>query len=448
MNNHATTEGNHNIIIQGVTDSTITLNVNGATQEIEKKLDTLLGLLQQQKTFQVADKIYNIGSISNANFDFVLGQSNQANVLPQELADNLITESNQWVESLYKALLKKGVSVRRRPMDIFQHYGGMIEVFLQKMETGVGKELSLRRLSFMSEVFQSSLRYLCFIQFAQMTELKTKPKHLLFADFFLNTSKEKEQFDYLSCLIVLSDALAKEEIAFIPEISDFVTELKNTESDLYATALFLEKNRLRLINNEIATDEHLLQLLDEYLTALAFWLREIAFLAKYRLVSVKDINLDYRMGMGKNFVHLYGELHGMYNQISDGEQDYQSIAIPNSFTFNQSILLFKGGNVADGLSKIEAANTYISLSPLLIDRSVMEAKATQTPEIFYFSGFEQKNKIYTYSDYRNEPVYGENQSILSNKTLEIQRQNNKNPKLNELFEQLEHVFLTFKTPIQ
>ncbi|MEY4905042.1 MAG: hypothetical protein RLZZ292_2857 [Bacteroidota bacterium] len=94
MNHHATTEGNHNIIIQGVTDSTITLNVNGATQEIKKKLDTLLGLLQQQKTFQVADKIYNIGSISNANFDFVLEQSNQANVLPQELADNLIMESS------------------------------------------------------------------------------------------------------------------------------------------------------------------------------------------------------------------------------------------------------------------------------------------------------------------------------------------------------------------
>ena len=45
MENSANIEGNQNIVIQGVTDSTITLNVNGETQEINNKLDSLKVLL-------------------------------------------------------------------------------------------------------------------------------------------------------------------------------------------------------------------------------------------------------------------------------------------------------------------------------------------------------------------------------------------------------------------
>lgn len=62
--------GNHNILIQSVNDSTITLNVNnGETQEIRNDLAALRDMLQKlgEKQFQAADKIYNIEQIRNRN---------------------------------------------------------------------------------------------------------------------------------------------------------------------------------------------------------------------------------------------------------------------------------------------------------------------------------------------------------------------------------------------
>jgi hypothetical protein len=65
------------------------------------------------------------------------------------------------VQSLRQELLKQGVPVGAKPWAIFQHYGWLIEAFLQKMGTQAGQERSLRRLAFMAEAYQSTLRYLC-----------------------------------------------------------------------------------------------------------------------------------------------------------------------------------------------------------------------------------------------------------------------------------------------
>ncbi|MDZ4705042.1 MAG: hypothetical protein SH848_14000, partial [Saprospiraceae bacterium] len=62
MPNETNLQGSHNIVIQGVSDSTITLNVNGEVREIHNQLADLKALLQNLKapTVQYADKIYNI----------------------------------------------------------------------------------------------------------------------------------------------------------------------------------------------------------------------------------------------------------------------------------------------------------------------------------------------------------------------------------------------------
>ncbi|MBK6390295.1 MAG: hypothetical protein IPF70_06895, partial [Saprospiraceae bacterium] len=96
-------------------------------------------------------------------------------------------------------------------------------------------------------------------------------------------------------------------LVFMAEINDFVADLNNKESDLFGTAIYLEDQRRKLISNGIPEDDKLPGLLDEYLTALVFWLRSISFIANYSLVSIKDISLDYRLGTSKNFVHLFGE---------------------------------------------------------------------------------------------------------------------------------------------
>lgn len=85
MQNNAHNTGNQNIIIQGVTESTITLNVNGEIQEIRKDIDTLLALLKkhEKQQVQVGEKIYNIGEIKSAEFVTIVNKI--AHIIPKHL---------------------------------------------------------------------------------------------------------------------------------------------------------------------------------------------------------------------------------------------------------------------------------------------------------------------------------------------------------------------------
>jgi hypothetical protein len=433
-----------NIVIQDVTEKTITVVVDGKAQEIEKKLDALQSLMEQMaaKSVQSANNIYNIGSITNANFGYLMGQAGHDKSLPAELAQNLVGDGNTWTQSLRQELVKQGISVGNQPMGIFQNYGWLIQIFLQKMGTAIGQEKTLRRLSFMTEVYQASLRYLCYIQLAQVMQIEDNPRPGIISDFIQMDGNKYLNFDYTSLLLITTDFLR--EKGFIKEINNFTKELTDTESALFGTALYLQHQRQNLMANIIAEDDKFPGLLDEYLTALAYWLRKLSFLAKYRLVSIKDINLNYRFGTPKNFVHLYGELHGIYSEGESTDEDYNSKSIEGSFTYNKSILLFKGTDIAACMDNIQTPSSYLCLSPLVIDQSVYAGKPTQTPEIFYYTGYEKTKRQYNYAQYKNELTFGVKGDIVSNKSLTVSAQNNNQPRLDELFEQLEDVFKPFK----
>ncbi len=429
-----------NIVIEGVTEKTIKVIVDGKTQEIDKKLDVLQALMEQQaaKSVQAASNIYNIGNITNANFDFLIGQAGHDKTLPSQLAQSLVGEGNGWIQSLRQELLKQEVSVSDQPLDIFQNYDWLIQTFLQKMGTAAGQGKNLRRLSFMAEAYQASLRYLCYIQMAQVLRMENKPTLGIVSDFIQMEGGQFLDFDYSSLLLTCTAVLGQN--GFIKEINKFVDEFSNTESDLYGTALYLTEQRRKLMANSITEDDKLPGLLDEYLTALVYWLRKVSFLANYRLISIKEINLNYRLGTAKNFVHLYGELHSIYNEGGSSAGDYKAKSIKGSFTFSKSILLFRGNVVATCLNNIQDENAYLSLSPLVVDQSVYSEKPTQTPEIFYYTGYEKTKRQYNYSQYKNELAFGGKGDILSNKSLGVLAQNNNQPRLDELFEELEEIF--------
>lgn len=431
-------------------ESTVTINVNGELVEIQKRLDKFMELLEQiqARSFQTAEKIYNIGSITNANFGFVIGQAAWNKALPADLAEGIIRETSPWVGSLKQELLKNNVAVGNSSMAIFQHYGWLIEEFLRKLETKVGKERTLRRLSFMAEAFQNSLRYLCFIQVSQILTQDEKTLNPLLSEFIQMPENRYREFDFLN-LLVVSTGLFPEEKAFVPEIYPLVRQLTDSHSDLFGAALFLEKYRNLLLQSPISEIENLDALLDEYLTALVYWLRKIAFLARYRLVSIKDIQLKYRLGTTKNFVHLYGELHGFYSEAISGEDgyDYREVEIEGLHTFNHSVLLFNDNSVEKCLSNIHNTDTYISLSPLVVDKSVFSEKETQTPEICYYTGYHGRQ--YRFVLHNKELELGEHNSpSVRKEDFSVKAENINQPKLNELFEQMEHVFQSYKGQIQ
>lgn len=360
--------------------------------------------------------------------------------LPQSVMEDYSTDT-VWTKSLQQALLHHNISVSDKPRTIIENYGWLIEVFLRNMLTPIGKQKTLQRLAFMVEAFQASLRYLCYIQITQLLRLENQPNHTLITRFLTMQSKDEVKFDYLYLLTVTTELLQEQDHPkmFVPEILALLEQINDSYSDLFYTVDYLKDIRLKLLNTAIPEDEQLENILEEYLTGLVYWLREISFIAKYRFISVKDIQLKYRMGDDKKFEHLYGELHGVYNTM---DYDYKKQIIKDAFTYNHSVLLFNEKNIEMAMNNIHNQATYLSLSPLVIDKSVFDEGAEkQTPEIYYYTGGQPRQ--YDFAKYENE-LERSNAAAKSNKYIHVKRLNNKNPKLNELFEQMEKLFQTFK----
>ncbi|WP_157961190.1 hypothetical protein [Lutibacter citreus] len=398
---------------------------------------------QSSKSIQTADKIYNIGTITNANFSYLMGQAGHDKSLPGALSENLVGTDDEWIKILGKDLIKEGIPVGDDPLEIFQNYDWLIQVFLQKMCTPDGRKKTLYGLSFMAETYQASLRYLCYIQMAQILQLDKPPKLGIISDFLQMGDEDYLSFDYTSLLLTTTDLIG--ENGFVHEINKFINKLTDTDSDLFGTASFLESERQKLISGSIEENEDLPKLMEKYLTALVFWIKNLSFVANYRLVSIKDINLNYRIGSDKTYLHRYAELHSVYNKSNIADKT-KSIQVKGSFTFSKSILLFKGNVLAACLRNIEDKDSYISLSPMLIDKSVYDDEnKKQTPEIFYYTGYQKDGRKYSYVPYNKElPLSLDTKKNGKYPTLNVKSTNTNLSGLDDLFEQLEDIFNPFK----
>ena len=373
--------------------------------------------------------------------------------LPDELYQNLVRHAGDdpgqtllnsralWVRNLRNELLRQGAAVGETASEVFQHYGWLVQTFLLKLCTGVGVKTDARRLCFMAEAFQSALRYLCIIQAAQILETGRKQAEMPALSRFLTLrGNDYLSFDYLALLRETTAALPDGK-GFVPEIARIADALSDPEDELYGVVRFMANNRDRLLAGDIPADEDIGGLLDQYLTALVYWIRKISFLSKYRLISVKDINLMYKAGMGREeskYRHTFGELHGVY---SGDSSNWQNQYVQNNYTFNQSVLLVRGGNIQAALLQ---PNAILSLSPLLADKSVMLENTKQTPELYYFAGREAAG-AYRYAHYSNELNVRGYDAGKSNHFLQVGSTNENAPLLDELYEYIREAFKPFKS---
>jgi len=92
-------QGDQNVVIKNVTDSTITINYGGETTEIDRKLDELLKLLKSQASeeIQAGQKTYRLDKLTSDKFDFIIDQARIDKSLPDDLSEDLlqITDRNR-----------------------------------------------------------------------------------------------------------------------------------------------------------------------------------------------------------------------------------------------------------------------------------------------------------------------------------------------------------------
>jgi len=119
----------------------------------------------------------------------------------------------------------------------------------------------------------------------------------------------------------------------------------------------------------------------EYEEKLSFILQKLSFLARYRLVSVREIKV-FKSQISK------AKFHHVINLLNSSDSDFKSNELDEpGFTESHSVLLMKN---------IKSIDEYLNLSPLIIDTSteVLDAKEK----------FEIKKDIFLYSKFRDDHI--------------------------------------------
>jgi hypothetical protein len=173
----------------------------------------------------------------------------------------------------------------------------------------------------------------------------------------------------------LATAYAEQKIEwFLPEMNE------QFDKKFFAALDFWVPERNEIGHYQINLDEREIEKrCVEYEEKLTMILQRIAFFAKYRLVSVRDIKVIKPRIREVKFHHIVDLLNS-----SDSDFKGQEIDEPK-FSDSHSVLLMKS---------IKSFDDYLNLSPLIID--------TNSETIDAKEKFDIRKDIFMYTKYRNE----------------------------------------------
>jgi len=161
---------------------------------------------------------------------------------------------------------------------------------------------------------------------------------------------------------------------FLPEMN------QQFDNKLFAALDFWVPERNEIGHYQInLTEEEIERRCVEYEEKLAFILERIAFFAKYRLVSVRDIKvIKPRIREAK--------FHHIVDLLNSSDSDFKGEEIDGTkFSDSQSVLLMKS---------VKSFDNYLNLSPLIID--------TNSEIIDSKEKFDIRKDIFMYTKYAND----------------------------------------------
>jgi hypothetical protein len=263
---------------------------------------------------------------------------------------------------------------------IIKNFPWPIGVELRRFFSGSMRQLDRMRLDQIFKTIERSMQFLSFVMLSQMVKLKEKDKIIIPASF---SNEFKNRFLVLSLgnfswmIRTLGNIFQDQKIEwFMPEMSDYF------DNKFYGALDFWVPERNEIGHYQInLTQEEIEKRCVEYEEKLTFILKRIAFLAKYKLISVKEIKVIKSKIKEASFHHIFDLLNSSDSYFKANELQ------ESTFTESHSVLLMKN---------IKSLDDYLNLSPLIIDTSteVLDAKEK----------FEIKKDIFMYSKFRNDQL--------------------------------------------
>ena len=263
---------------------------------------------------------------------------------------------------------------------IIKNFPWPIGVELRRLFSGTMRQLDRMRLDQIFKTIERSMQFLSFVMLSQMVKSKEDGKLVIPGSF---SNEFKNRFLVLSLgnfswiIRSIGNLYQDQKIEwFMPEMSDCL------DNKFYGALDFWVPERNEIGHYQInLTQEEIEKRCVEYEEKLTFILKRISFLARYKLVSVKEIKVIKSKIREAAFNHVF-------DLLNSTDSDFKANELQEStFTESHSVLMMKN---------IRSLDEYLNLSPLIIDTSteVLDSKEK----------FEIKKDIFMYSKFRNDQL--------------------------------------------
>lgn len=263
---------------------------------------------------------------------------------------------------------------------IIKNFPWPIGVELRRLFSGSMRQLDRMRLDQIFKTIERSMQFLSFVMLSQVSKEKMDGKLVIpesFGDEFMSRFLVLSMGNFSWMIRAIGNMFQDQKIEW------FMSEMSDSFDNKFYNALdFWIPERNEIGHYQInLTQEEIEKRCVEYEEKLSFILQRIAFLAKYKLVSVKEIRVIKSKIREATFHHVIDLLNSSDSDFKAKEFDEPT------FTESHSVLLVK---------TIKSLEEYLNLSPLIIDTSteILDTKEK----------FDIKKDIFMYSKFRNDQL--------------------------------------------
>ncbi|MCB0629621.1 MAG: CHAT domain-containing protein [Lewinella sp.] len=242
---------------------------------------------------------------------------------------------------------------------------------------------SLARLEQLAVTHRTTMQFICYILLSQLwdekhknPELKVSEEYIVdFNSFFALGKTNYRSFDFVKLINTVTELFDDYKIPyFIDELKSLKIEANESES-LYEAYTFMNSLYEHIVDENVAAEEYE-DLCQEAEYHLALVLKRIAFLVKYKLVTIKNIEtVKYRHQQAR-FRHHQITLNRALTVANIGV-DEVGIEFTN-FTDSKSVIFLK--------TKEDKVSEFLNLTPFIIDENALNNNYSSKLFLFAYQG--------------------------------------------------------------
>ena len=240
---------------------------------------------------------------------------------------------------------------------------------------------TLPRLQQLYITYRATAQFISYILLAQLWDEKFKKPDIDFGDtrivefnsFFTISEETYNAFDYIALIRTITDIFDKHQLPYFIDELQQIKENVQSEHEVYDASVFMN-NLYSDITSELIPPDKMEEVCLHAEEQLGIVLKGFAFLAKYKLATIKNIEIIKRRHETAQYRHNHIELNRAITIANTPIVEVGEVF--NNFTDNKCVLFIK--------TKENEILDYLSLSPFIIDLNALNKEHSSKLYVFQY----------------------------------------------------------------